>query len=53
LAIDSFDYGIFGETIEEIMGTKFLKIVFKDPGFKERAKIWGLEKSFERSFFLM
>jgi hypothetical protein len=28
-----------GETIEEILGAKFARTIFKDPGSKERAKI--------------
>jgi hypothetical protein len=39
LAVDSFDYCIFGETIEEILGARFARTIFKDPGSKERAKI--------------
>jgi hypothetical protein len=39
LAIDSFDYCVFGETIEEILGVKFARTVFKDPCSKERTKI--------------
>jgi len=44
LAIDSFDYCVFGETIEEILGVKFAKTVFKDPGSKERTKIGILRR---------
>jgi len=44
LAVDSFDYCIFGETIEEILGVKFARTNFKDPGSKERAKIGILRR---------
>jgi hypothetical protein len=44
LAVDSFDYCIFGESIEEILGTRFAKTVFKDPGSKERTKIGILRR---------
>ena len=39
LAVDSFDYCVIQETTEEILGTKFAKTVFTDPGSKERASI--------------
>jgi hypothetical protein len=44
LTVDSFDYCIFGETIEEILGAKFARTIFKDPGSKERAKIGILRR---------
>ena len=34
LAVDSFDYCVIQETTEEILGTKFVKTVFTNPGSK-------------------
>ncbi len=44
LAVDSFDYCVFGETIEKILGVKFARTNFKDPGSKERAMIGILRR---------
>jgi hypothetical protein len=45
LAVDSFDYCVIGETTEEILWTKFAKIVFTGPGSKERTSIGFLKES--------
>jgi hypothetical protein len=50
LAVDSFDYCVFGKTIEKILGVKFARTNFKDPGSKERAKIGILRRVLDDPF---
>jgi hypothetical protein len=52
LAVDSFDYCIFGETIEVFLGFKFERTIFKDPGSKARAKIGILRRVLSDPFFI-
>ena len=42
LAVDSFDYCVFGETIEEVLGVKFARTNFKD---QRKSQDWDFKKS--------